>query len=187
MVFSSKTVPQGTVFRFVVHPKPPMAITKAKKEDIVAKVADALKDAVSVVFVNFKGLSVADTSAMRKALKDEGVSYYVAKKTLVKRVLADQGYEGTLPDMPGELALAWTASDATAAARGIYEAGKKYKDALSIMGGVFENRYLDATAMRTIATIPPVPVLRGMFVNVINSPIQSFVIALDQVAQKKAA
>jgi len=164
-----------------------MAITKAKKEDIVAKLADALKDAVSVVFVNFKGLSVSDTSAMRKALKQEGVSYYVAKKTLVKRVLAEQGYEGEVPDMSGELALAWSKDDATAAARGIYDAGKAHKDALAIRGGIFENRYLDAAGMTAIATIPPVPVLRGMFVNVINSPIQGLVIALDKVRELKAA
>lgn len=164
-----------------------MAITKAKKEDIVAKVTDAVKNAVSVVFVNFKGLSVSDTSAMRKSLKSEGVGYYVAKKTLVKRVLEAQGYEGSMPDLDGELALAWSSDDATAAARGIYEAGKTYKDTLSIRGGVYENRYLDAAGMTAIATIPPVPVLRGMFVNVINSPIQGLVIALDQFRAKQAA
>ena len=164
-----------------------MAITKAKKEDILAKVQDALKDAVSVVFVNFKGLSVADTSAMRKALKKDGVGYYVAKKTLVKRALAEAGYDGSMPDMEGELALAWSMDDATAAARGIYEAGKAHKDALSIRGGIFENRYLDAAGMTAIATIPPVPVLRGMFVNVINSPIQGFVTALDKIREAKAA
>lgn len=164
-----------------------MAITKAKKQDIVAKVADSLKDAVSVVFVNFKGLTVADTSAMRRSLKQEGIGYYVAKKTLIKRVLSENGYEGDMPDMAGELALAWSNDDATAAARGIYEAGKKHKDALSIRGGIFENRYLDAIGMTAIATIPPVPVLRGMFLNVINSPIQGFVIALDQIREKKTA
>ncbi|MES2225389.1 MAG: 50S ribosomal protein L10 [Patescibacteria group bacterium] len=164
-----------------------MAITKAKKVEIVASIENALKDAVSVVFVQFKGLSVADTSALRKSLKDEGVGYYVAKKTLVKRVLADKGFEGSVPEIPGELALAWSDSDETAAARGIYEAGKKHKGALSIMGGVFEKRFLDAVGMTTIATIPPVPVLRGMFVNVINSPIQGFVIALNAIAEKKAA
>jgi large subunit ribosomal protein L10 len=164
-----------------------MAITKAKKEDVLTKVKDALADAVSVVFVNFKGLSVADTSEMRKSLKGEGVGYYVAKKTLVKRALNEAGYEGNLPEMAGELAIAWSASDATAAARGIYDAGKKHKDSLSILGGVFENRFLDAAGMTAIATIPPVPVLRGMFVNVINSPIQGLVIALDQIAQKTTA
>lgn len=164
-----------------------MAITKAKKEDIVGKVADALQDAVSVVFVHFKGLSVKDTSEMRKNLKNEGVGYYVAKKTLLKRALAEKGYEGSLPDLDGEIAIAWSTGDATAAARTIYEHGKKHKDALSIVGGVFENKYLDASGMNAIATIPPVPVLRGMFVNVINSPIQGLVIALDKIREKKAA
>src|SRR3989344_8511041 len=98
-----------------------MAITKAKKHDIVAKVADALKDAVSVVFVRFSGLSVADTSAMRKNLKNEGVGYYVAKKTLIRRALTDKGYEGEIPELSGEIAIAWSTADATSAARGIHE------------------------------------------------------------------
>lgn len=163
-----------------------MAITKAKKEDIVAKVADALKDAVSVVFVRFGKISVADTSAMRKTLKGDGVGYYVAKKTLLKRALKDAGYEGNLPSLDGEVAIAWATTDATAAARGIHEHGKKF-EGLSILGGVFEGKYLDAAGMKTIATIPSVPVLRGMFVNVINSPIQGMAVALKAIADKKSA
>lgn len=162
-----------------------MAITKAKKQDIVAKAAEAIKDAVSVVFVRFNKITVADTTAMRKSLKSEGIGYYVAKKTLLKRALSDKGYEGTLPSLDGEVAIAWSTSDATAAARGIYEHGKKH-EGLQILGGVFEGKYLDAAGMKAIATIPPVPVLRGMFVNVINSPIQRMAIALGQVAAKKA-
>lgn len=164
-----------------------MAITKSKKIDIVETLSGALANAVSVVFVHFKGLSVADTSAMRKSLKAEGIGYYVAKKTLIKRVLAAKGFTGELPALPGEIALAWSNDDVTAAARGIFEAGKKHKEGLSIVGGVFENAFLDARSMVAIATIPPVPVLRGMFVNVINSPIQGFVIALNAIAEKKAA
>ena len=164
-----------------------MAITKQKKEEITAKIADAVKDAVSVVFIHFKGLSVKDTSEMRKSLREGGVGYYVAKKTLIKRVLNEQGYTGTIPEMPGEIALAWSKTDATAPARDVYEIGKKHKDALSIVGGIWEGAFADAAAMNAIATIPPVPVLRGMFVNVINSPIQGFVIALDQIRETKAA
>lgn len=164
-----------------------MAITKAKKLDVVKSLADSLSDAVSVVFVHFKGLTVADTSAMRKALKKEGVGYYVAKKTLIKRALEAKGYTGTLPDLIGEIALAWSATDATAAARTVFEAGKKHKEGLCIVGGVFENSYLDAKQMVAIATIPPVAVLRGMFVNVLNSPIQGFVIALNQISEKRSA
>ncbi len=164
-----------------------MAITKQKKVEITEKISEAVKDAASVVFVHFKGLSVKDTGEMRRSLRDGGVGYYVAKKTLIKRVLNSQGYTGELSDMPGEVALAWSKDDATAPARDIYEFGKKHKGALTIVGGIWGGAFADAVAMNAIATIPPVPVLRGMFVNVINSPIQGLVIALDQIAQKKAA
>ncbi|MDB5194885.1 MAG: rplJ [Parcubacteria group bacterium] len=164
-----------------------MAITKQKKTEIIEKIGLAVKDAVSVVFVKFSGLSVKDTSEMRKSLREGGVGYYVAKKTLIKRVLTENGYTGELPDMPGEIALAWSKVDATAPARDIYAMGKKFKDTLTIVGGIWEGAFADASAMNAIATIPPVPVLRGMFVNVINSPIQGLVIALDQIREKKAA
>lgn len=162
-----------------------MAITKAKKQDIIAKTADVIKDAVSIVFVGFNKLTVADTSAMRKSLKSEGTGYYVAKKTLLKRVLSEAGFTGDIPDLPGEVAIAWTTTDATAPARGVHEYGKKH-EGLSILGGVFEGAYMDATGMKAIATIPSVPVLRGMFVNVINSPIQGMAIVLSKIAEKKA-
>ena len=164
-----------------------MAITKQKKVEVVEKIASAIRDAASVVFIHFKGMTVADTDAMRKSLREGGVGYYVAKKTLIKRALTDGGYKGTIPDMPGEIALAWSKEDATAPARDIYEIGKKHKNALTIVGGIWENAFADALAMNAIATIPPVPVLRGMFVNVINSPIQGLVIALDQIREKKTA
>lgn len=164
-----------------------MAISKAKKQDIVAKVADALKDAVSIVFVRFNKVNVADTTTMRKALKADDVQYYVAKKTLIKRALQAKGYEGELPELPGEVAIAWTNTDSTAAARGVHAFSKKH-EGLSILGGVFEGAYADAAKMQAIASIPGMPVLRGMFVNVINSPIQGLAVALDKIrAQKEGA
>ena len=165
-----------------------MAITKQKKVDIVAKLTDALAEAVSVVFVRFHKISVAETSAVRKALRAEGVSYYVAKKTLIRRALEAKGFTGEIPDMPGEIAIAWaTTDDSTVAPRSIYAHAKKLKDALAIVGGVFDGSYFDASQMTAIATIPPVPVLRGMFVNVINSPIQGLVIALDKIRETRSA
>jgi len=164
-----------------------MAITKQKKQDVVAKLSDILGKATSVVFVHFAKLSVADTSAMRKTLKKEGVGYYVAKKTLLKRALADKGVEGSIPELGGEIAIAWSEADVTAPARQVYEHGKKHKGAVAIVGGIFESVFADANRMTAIATIPPMQVLRGMFVNVINSPRQGFVTALDKIREQKAA
>lgn len=162
-----------------------MAITKDKKREILAKITDALTEATSVAFVGFNKLTVAEVSALRKELRNAGVKYYVAKKTLLKRALADRGYAGEMPELPGEIAIAWTAEDITAPARGVYSFGKKLKGVLSLAGGVFEGAFADKVKMTEIATIPPIPVLRGMFVNVINSPRQRFAVALSEVANTK--
>jgi large subunit ribosomal protein L10 len=162
-----------------------MAITKDKKRDILARLTDAFKEASSVAFVNFSKLTVKDASRVRKELKDAGVYYYVAKKTLIKLALRQHDYKGEAPELPGEVAVAWTTEDITAPSRGVYELGKKLKGAVALVGGVFEGVFADAQKMLSIATIPPMPVLRGMFVNIINSPIQGLVMALDQISRKK--
>jgi large subunit ribosomal protein L10 len=162
-----------------------MAISKDKKSAILAKLTDALKDATSVAFVGFSKLTVKDASEVRKQLKAAGVKYYVAKKTLIRKALVAKGYTGEIPELPGEVAVAWTSEDVTAPARGVHEFSKKLKGALSLLGGVFEGAFADAKQMIAIATIPPVPVLRGMFANIINSPRQRFAIALGEVAKTK--
>ena len=162
-----------------------MAITRAKKGEVVEKLKKAFKDAKSLVFVNFRGLNVANVTQMRRALKSEGVSYTVAKKTLTKRALAEEGFKGVEPVLEGELALAW-GEDPVAPARGIYGFQKKFPENLKIMGGVFEGRFMTAVEMEEIAKIPTLEVLRGKFVNIINSPIQRWVIALGQIAEQKA-
>ncbi len=161
-----------------------MAITKTKKEEILTKLEGVRNDSDSIVFVKFNGLGVADSTAMREALKSEGVGYFVAKKTLMKRAFGD-AFEGSMPELEGEIAVAYSA-DAIAPAQQIKEFTKKHKDNLSIAGGVFQGVYKDAVEMTEIASIPPLPVLRGMFVNVINSPIQGLVLGLNAIAEKKA-
>lgn len=162
-----------------------MAISKDKKREIVAKLNDAFKEASSIVFVGFSKLTVADASKMRKEFSHAGVRYFVAKKTLIRRALQERGYTGEVPELPGEVAVAWTTSDVTAPARGVYEYGKKLKGIVTLLGGVFDGVFENAQKMTAIATIPSMLVLRGMFVNVINSPIQGLVIALDQISKKK--
>lgn len=161
-----------------------MAITKAKKQEIVAKAENIFSDAESVVFVNFHGLSITDEQAMRNKLKDEGVNYYVAKKRLIGRALDGAKYEGERPAFEGELAVAYS-QDPVAPAREVYEFVKKSDGALAIRGGVFEGVYKNAEEMTEIAKIPGLQQLRGMFVNVINSPIQGMVIALQAIADNK--
>jgi large subunit ribosomal protein L10 len=162
-----------------------MAISKEKKQEIVSSFSDIVTGAESVVFVQFNKQTVANSNALRRKLRASDVGYKVGKKTLLKRVLSEQGYTGELPVLEGEVAVAYS-TDPLAAAREVYDFQTANKGIISIVGGVFEKGYKNQTEMMAIATIPPLQTLRGMFVNIINSPIQRFAIALDQIAKKNA-
>ena len=159
-----------------------MAITKAKKGEILAKLETIKKNSEALVFVSFKGVTVKDTTLMRRAMREAGVGYFVAKKTLMKRVFT--GYEGEMPELPGEIAVAYS-TDAILPAQNVKEFAKKYKDAVSIVGGVFQGIFKNKAEMIEIASIPSLQVLRGMFAQLINSPRQRFAVVLGEVAKSK--
>ncbi|MDP2650371.1 MAG: 50S ribosomal protein L10 [bacterium] len=162
--------------------------TKEQKQEIVDRLKKAFTTPAAV-FVHFKGLKVGDETAMRNELRNENVSYYVARKTLMRRALDAASLENEHLELEGEVAIAYAGEgveDPTAPARSVYTFVKKHPDSLAIVGGVYEGRLMDAAAMNEIATIPPVEVLRGMFLNVINSPIQGLAVALGQISEKRA-
>ena len=170
-----------------------MAKTKEQKAVIVDKLEKAFKDGASTVFVHFSKVTVADETNMRRSLKKDGVSYIVAKKTLIRRALEKLGMKHDDLTLEGEVAVAAGGTDATASARLIHEFGKKLRDAstalgaskLTILGGIFEGKLVGQAMMREIATIPPVEILRAMFAQVVNSPRQRFAVVLSKVAEKK--
>jgi large subunit ribosomal protein L10 len=168
-----------------------MAKTKAQKQEIVEKLAEAFKGSVSSVFVHYKGVNMEEEYAMRRALTAAGVKYFITRKSLMKRAAQAAGVAGEVPTLSGEVAVVYGTNDAakediTLSPRGIQEFVKKLGGKLAIMGGIVEGKFVPAAEMQTLATIPPVDTLRGMFVNVINSPIQGFVVALSKIAEKKA-
>ena len=172
-----------------------MAKTKAEKAVIIEKLESGLKNAASGVFVHFSKITVAEESAVRRGLRASGVSYVVAKKTLIRRALENLGLKHDELPLDGEVAVAYGGGeDATAPARLVHEFGKKLRDAstalgaskLMIRGGVFEGKLMGKAQMQEIATIPSLQALRGMFANIINSPIQRFAIGLNEVAKTKS-
>lgn len=160
-----------------------MAITKEKKGQIIEKVQGITKDAKTLVFANFKGLTVAEQNEMRKAFRTQDIGYTVAKKTLIKRGLEAGGYEGTMPELEGEIALAYSA-DELAPARELATFVKKFGDHLSFAGGVFGGKFVSKEEITSIAAIPGLDALRAQFVQLINSPIQRFAVVLNAKAEK---
>lgn len=162
-----------------------MPITREKKKEVLDNLKNIVKDSSSVVFVNFHGTNVVESSEMRRELRKEGVEYVVTKKTLAKLALSDSKVEGSQPPLDGEIAFVY-GKDQIAPARGIYQFQKKFEGRINIIGGIFEGSFRDKDGMITIASIPSLQVLHGQFVNLINSPIQGLVIALNALAEKKS-
>ena len=160
-------------------------LQKSKKEEMIKDFEKAIKDSQSMVFVNFHGLKVKDETSLRSALREQGVSYKVGRKTLLKRALTGKA-KGEIPELGGEVAVAYS-EDQTASAREIYNFQKTHKGLLEIIGGIFEGNFLNKEAMTEIAMIPNREVLYAQFVNLINSPIQRFAVVLDQIAQSKSS
>ncbi len=163
-----------------------MAKTKDQKKALVKEIAKVVKDAKSVVFVNFTKLQVKDETMLRRALLDSGSTYQVVKKTLLSKAFDGAGFEGTMAELPGMIGIA-TGPDLIAPAREVYNFQATHKDFVAIVGGVFEGKFMSKDEMLAIATIPPMDALRGMFANIINSPIQRFAIAMSEVAKTKPA
>lgn len=162
-----------------------MAITKDKKKEIVSKLKNIFDDAKTIVFVNFHGLGVGDTTAIRKELRKNNIGYFVAKKTLIGKALDGKKIGGETPKLDGELSLVYS-KDELSPAREIYNFCKKYKEKLVIMGGIFGDEFADKDKINELAQIPDMLVLRGQFANIINSPIQRIVTVLSKIVEAKS-
>jgi len=158
-------------------------LLKSKKEEMIKGLEKAVKDSGSVVFVNFHGLKVSDETILRRDLRNKGVDYKVSRKTLLKRALTGKA-TGEIPELPGEVAVAYSL-DQIAGAREIYNFQKEHQGVLSILGGIFDGKFLDGIKMTEIAMIPTREVLLAQFANLMNSPLQRFAVALSEVAKAK--
>jgi len=159
-------------------------LQKSQKEKIVKDLEQAVSGSESLVFVNFKGLSVGEETKLRRDLRDKEVSYKVSRKTLLRRALQDKAV-GEIPELPGEIAIAYS-KDATSSAREVYNFQKTHPGILQIIGGIFEGKFLDKEKMLEIATIPSKEVLLSKLAFLFKSPIQRLAIALSEVAKIKS-
>ena len=171
-----------------------MAITKQKKVGIVSEATERIKNAASVIFVNWNGVKTKESDEMRLSLRKQGMGYYVAKKTLIRRALKDAGIAGDMPEFAGEIAIAYGA-DAVLPAKEVAAFSKKLAGRGNIVGGLLEGRYLSQAEAVALSKIPGREVLVAKLLNVISSPLQqmvgtlsgvprNFVGALDQISKK---
>ena len=156
------------------------------KAPVVAEISEAIKDAQSVVLVDYRGLTVEQDTALRKQLREAGINYKVYKNTMMNFAFKGTDFEQLAPYLEGPSAVAISTTDATAPARIIAKFAKDAK-ALEIKAGVVEGTVYDATGMQAIAQIPSRDELISKLLGSLQSPITNFARVMNQLAEKGGA
>ncbi len=156
------------------------------KQPIVQEISENIKDAQSVVVVDYRGLTVAEDTQLRKQLREAGVTYKVYKNTMMNFAFKGTDFESLAPVLEGPSAIAISTTDATAPARVLAKFAKT-APALEIKAGVVEGTFYDADGMKAIADVPSREELLSKFLGSIQSPITNFARVLNQIAEKGGA
>ena len=156
------------------------------KQPIVDEISGVINGAQSVVVVDYRGLTVAEDTQLRKQLREAGVSYKVYKNTLVSRAVEGTEFESLRDVLEGPSAFAVSTTDATAPAR-ILAKFAKTAPALEIKAGVVEGTYYDADGMKAIAEVPSREELLSKLLGSLQSPITNLARVLNQIAEQGGA
>lgn len=156
------------------------------KKPIVDEISASIKDAQSVVLVDYRGLTVEQDTQLRKNMREAGLTYKVYKNTFMNFAFKGTEFEGLSKYLEGPSAIAISTEDATAPARLLSEFAKT-ADKLEIKAGVVEGTLYDAQGMATIASIPSRDVLISRLLGSLQSPITNFARVINQVAEKNGS
>ena len=156
------------------------------KQPIVQAIADDIKDAQSVVIVDYRGLTVAQDTELRKQLREAGVIYKVCKNTMMKRAFEGTEFAGLEEYLEGPSALVVSKDDATAPARIICKFAKT-AEALEVKAGVVEGNVYDAAGINELSKVPSREELLSKLLGSLQSPITNLARVLNQIAEQGGA
>lgn len=153
------------------------------KQPIVQEISENIKEAQSVVVVDYRGLTVAEDTQLRRQLREAGVTYKVYKNTLVGRAVEGTEFESLKDVLEGPNAFAISTTDATAPARVLAKFAKT-APALEIKAGVVEGNFYDQEGMKAISQIPSRDELLSKLLGSLQSPITNLARVLNQIAEQ---
>ncbi len=162
----------------------PNAKVLESKKAVVATLSNKIKEATSVVFVDYKGINVAQDTELRKQFREAGVEYTIVKNTLTRFAAKENGYDFD-EVLNGTTAMASTTGDPIAPARIVCEFAKKNKNILNIKGGVVEGSVLTADQLNGFGELPSKSALVAQVLGTFLAPISSLAFVLDQIREQK--
>ena len=156
------------------------------KQPIIDEISASIKDAQSVVVVDYRGLTVAQDTQLRKELREAGVTYKVYKNTMMNFAFKGTDFESLASVLEGPSAIAISAEDATAPARVLAKFAKN-APALEIKAGVVEGTFYDANGMKAVAAVPSRDELLSKLLGSLQSPMANFARVISQIAENGGA
>ena len=153
------------------------------KQPIVQAIAEDIKDAASVVLVDYRGLTVAEDTALRTQLREAGIVYKVCKNTMMKRAFEGTDFAALDEHLEGPSAIAISKDDATAPARILCKFAKDAK-ALELKAGVVEGTVYDVAGLTELSKVPSREELLSKLLGSLQSPITNLARVLNQIAEQ---
>ncbi len=163
---------------------PNIKVLESKKA-IVDALADKLQSASAAVFVDYRGITVAQDTELRNKFREAGVEYTVVKNTLTRFAANKAGYNQFDEMLNGTTSLATTTGDPIAPARIVCEFAKKNKNVLKIKGGFVEGSVLSVEQLQGFGELPSKDALVAQVLGTFLAPISSLAFVLDQIRQQK--
>lgn len=164
----------------------PNAKVLESKKAIVDQLSDRIGKATAVVFVDYKGITVAQDTELRNKFREAGVEYSVVKNTLTRLAAKKVGYNEFDEVLNGTTSMATTTDDPIAPARIVSEFAKKNKNALKIKGGIVEGKVQSVDALNAFGELPSKNALIAQVLGTFLAPITSLAFVIDQIREQKA-
>lgn len=158
----------------------------AKKQELVAELTEKLKSAACGVLVDYRGITVADDTALRKELRENGVEYLVVKNTLLKRAAEAAGIEGLEPALSGTTAIALSKDDIVVAPKILNKKAEDSKGTFSIKLGFVDGKVISKEEVEVYAKLPSKETLLSQLVFMLQSPMQRLAIAISEIEKKQS-
>ncbi len=159
---------------------------REEKAALVDEIASKLSQSKSTIIADYRGLTVAEVTELRKNLRESGVEFRVLKNTLTRRATAQSETQALDVYLKGPTAVAFGLGDLVAPAKVLNDFAVKHK-ALEIKGGLVEGRLIDAEGVKDLASLPSREGLLSMLLSVLQAPMRNFAYATKQVAEQKEA
>jgi len=163
-----------------------LAVSKARKNEILATYGEWLKKSEAVILVEYTGVTMKNMDDIRAKIRDVGGEFHVLKNTLARRAFADNGMDFPQEYLLNSTAVSFAFSDPASTAKALSDATKG-NEFVKVKGGFMDGQVLDADQVKALASMPPLPVVRAQLLGVLQAPAGKLVRTIAEPARGLAA